>query len=143
MTSSASTPQAAPVAPSLPAPVSSAPPRRPATGAGPGRAHLSRVRRVWAETWRLGLATLVGLLAFGLVWPETSTAGWSDARLGLSILGDLAAGVSALVLVAFRHRAPFVIALILAACGGVSTLATGGLKGYSVGNVISSLKCPP
>ena len=131
MTSSASTPHAAPVAPSLPAappapaPVSPAPPRRPATGAGPGRAHLSRARRVWAETWRLGLATLVGLLAFALVWPETATADWSDARLGLGMMGDLAVGVATLVLVAFRHRAPFVIALILALCGGVSTLATG------------------
>jgi signal transduction histidine kinase len=143
MTSSASTPSAAPRAPrpgaSAPAttptktvlglPVAPDAPQGPShgprSGVGPDRTGPSRKRRVWAQAWRLTLATLLGVMAFALVWPETATSGWSDARLGLGIMGDLAIGVAALVLVAFRRRVPFVIALVLAACGGVSTLATG------------------
>lgn len=85
----------------------------------------SRGRRVWAQSWRVALAALIGILSFAVVWPEIDTTGWSDARLGIGMMGDLAGGLAALVLVVFRRRAPLVVALVLAALAGVSTVATG------------------
>lgn len=97
----------------------------PAAAPTPNRTGPSLGRRVWAQSWRLATATLIGLLAFAVVWSATDTTGWGDARLGLGMMGDLVGGLAALVLVAFRRRAPFAIALALAVLGGVSTSATG------------------
>lgn len=82
-------------------------------------------RRVWAQSWRLVVAALAGLAAFGVVWPELDTDGWSDARLGLGLLTDLGAGLVALVLFCFRHRAPLLVTLLVIATSTVSTIAAG------------------
>lgn len=82
-------------------------------------------RRVWAVVWRTGAAVVVGVLAFGVVWSSLDTAGWSEARLGGLMLADLAAGLVALVLVPFRHRAPVLVTVVVVACSAVSALALG------------------
>ncbi|WIB76892.1 histidine kinase [Curtobacterium sp. MCPF17_002] len=82
-------------------------------------------QRVWSESWRLAVAALTGLLTAALVWPTMDTHGWSDLHVGGLILGDLGAGVVALVLLPFRHRAPLVITVVIVALSAVSTLAVG------------------
>ncbi|WP_258366656.1 sensor histidine kinase [Curtobacterium sp. MCSS17_011] len=82
-------------------------------------------QRVWAQTWRVAVAALTGLLTAGLVWPSMDTRGWSDLHVGALILGDTGAGLAALVLLPFRHRAPLLIAVVIAALSSVSTLAVG------------------
>lgn len=81
--------------------------------------------RIWAGSWRLAVATLTGLVLFALVVPTFGDAGWSDARLGATILIDVAAGIVALALVPFRHRAPLVVTLLVVALSAVSTLGAG------------------
>ncbi|MCS5518461.1 MULTISPECIES: sensor histidine kinase [Curtobacterium] len=82
-------------------------------------------QRVWSQTWRVAVAALTGLLTAGLVWPSTDTRGWSDLHVGALILGDVGAGLIALVLLPFRHRAPLVITVVIGALSSVSTLAVG------------------
>jgi signal transduction histidine kinase len=82
-------------------------------------------QRVWSETWRVAVAALTGLLTAGIVWPTMDTRGWSDLHVGALILGDLGAGLAALVLLPFRHRAPLLITVVIAALSSVSTLAVG------------------
>jgi signal transduction histidine kinase len=100
----------------------------PATDDGEGAVGAprpSRARRLWAGSWRLGVALTTGLVAFAVVWPSTDMSGWSDARVGASIVGDLLAGSAALVLVPFRHRAPFAVTLVVVGLASFSTLAVG------------------
>lgn len=82
-------------------------------------------QRVWSQTWRVAVAALTGLLTAGLVWPSMDTRGWSDLHVGALILGDVGAGLVALVLLPFRHRAPLVITVVIGALSAVSTLAVG------------------
>ncbi|WP_433953226.1 sensor histidine kinase [Curtobacterium flaccumfaciens] len=82
-------------------------------------------QRVWSQTWRVAVAALTGLLTAGLVWPSMDTRGWSDLHVGALLLGDLGAGLAALVLLPFRHRAPLLITVVIAALSSVSTLAVG------------------
>lgn len=82
-------------------------------------------RRVWAESWRLVVAAATGVVAFGAVWSTLDTGQWSEARLGASLLLDLAVGLAALVLVPFRHRAPLLVAVLVIAGSTVSTVAIG------------------
>jgi signal transduction histidine kinase len=82
-------------------------------------------QRVWSQTWRVAVAALTGLLTAGLVWPTMDTRGWSDLHVGALILGDMGAGLIALVLLPFRHRAPLVITVVITALSSVSTLAVG------------------
>ena len=82
-------------------------------------------QRVWSQTWRVAVAALTGLLTAGLVWPSMDTRGWSDLHVGALILGDVGAGLIALVLLPFRHRAPLVITVVIGALSSVSTLAVG------------------
>ncbi len=82
-------------------------------------------QRVWAQTWRVTVATLTGLVTFALVWPTMDTHGWSDLRIGALLLADVSAGLVALVLLPFRHRAPLVITVVIVAISSVSTLAVG------------------
>lgn len=82
-------------------------------------------QRVWAQTWRVAVAALTGLLTAGLVWPSMDTRGWSDLHVAALILGDVGAGLVALVLLPFRHRAPLLITVVIAALSSVSTLAVG------------------
>ena len=86
---------------------------------------VTRGRRVWAESWRLAVAVLTGLVTAALVWPTMDTRGWSDAHVGGLILGDLAAGLVAVVLLPFRHRAPLLVTVVIAVLSSVSTLAVG------------------
>lgn len=82
-------------------------------------------QRVWSQTWRVAVAALTGLLTAGLVWPSMDTRGWSDMHVGALLLGDVGAGLAALVLLPFRHRAPLLITVVIAALSSVSTLAVG------------------
>jgi signal transduction histidine kinase len=82
-------------------------------------------QRVWSQTWRVAVAAMTGLLTAGLVWPTMDTRGWSEPHVGALILGDMGAGLIALVLLPFRHRAPLVITVVIAALSSVSTLAVG------------------
>lgn len=82
-------------------------------------------RRVWAQSWRLVVAALAGLIAFGVVWSTLDTAQWSDARLGAALVVDLVVGVAALAVVPFRHRAPLLVGVLVIAGSTVSTLAVG------------------
>jgi len=82
-------------------------------------------QRVWSQTWRVAVAALTGLFTAGLVWPTTDTRGWSDLHVGALILGDMGAGLVALVLLPFRHRAPLVVTVVIGALSSVSTLAVG------------------
>ncbi|WP_258378433.1 sensor histidine kinase [Curtobacterium sp. MCPF17_051] len=82
-------------------------------------------QRVWSQSWRVAVAALTGLLTAGLVWPSMDTRGWSDLHVGALILGDVGAGLAALVLLPFRHRAPLLITVVIAALSSVSTLAVG------------------
>ncbi|WIE64275.1 histidine kinase [Curtobacterium sp. MCLR17_036] len=82
-------------------------------------------RRIWAETWRLAVAALAGVIAFALVWSSLDTAGWSDARVGGLLVADLLCGVLALLLVPFRHRAPLPVTIVVVALSTVSTLGIG------------------
>ncbi|MBT1632803.1 sensor histidine kinase [Curtobacterium flaccumfaciens] len=82
-------------------------------------------QRVWSQTWRVAVAALTGLLTAALVWPSMDTRGWSDLHVGALILGDVGAGLVALVLLPFRHRAPLVITVVIGALSSVSTLAVG------------------
>ena len=82
-------------------------------------------QRVRSQTWRVAVAALTGLLTAGLVWPSMDTRGWSDLHVGALILGDVGAGLIALVLLPFRHRAPLVITVVIGALSSVSTLAVG------------------
>ncbi|MCS6549169.1 histidine kinase [Curtobacterium flaccumfaciens pv. flaccumfaciens] len=82
-------------------------------------------QRVWSQTWRVAVAALTGLLTAALVWPTMDTRGWSDLHVGALLLGDLGAGLAALVLLPFRHRAPLVITVVIGALSSVSTLAVG------------------
>ncbi|WP_412161280.1 sensor histidine kinase [Curtobacterium flaccumfaciens] len=82
-------------------------------------------QRVWSQTWRVAVAALTGLLTGGLVWPSMDTRGWSDLHVGALLLGDVGAGLAALVLLPFRHRAPLLITVVIAALSSVSTLAVG------------------
>ena len=91
----------------------------------PVHARSSRAGRVWAASWRLALATLIGLIAFGTVWPSTDVSGWSDAQFGGRVVGDLLAGLTALSLVPFRHRAPRVVTLVVVVLAAFSTFGVG------------------
>lgn len=82
-------------------------------------------RRVWAQTWRVTAAALAGIITAGVVWPTMDTRGWSDAHIGGLLFGDLAAGLVALVLLPFRHRAPLLVTVVIASLSSVSTLAVG------------------
>ncbi|MDD1383792.1 sensor histidine kinase [Curtobacterium poinsettiae] len=82
-------------------------------------------QRVWSQTWRVAVAALTGLFTAGLVWPTMDTRGWSDLHVGALILGDMGAGLVALVLLPFRHRAPLVVTVVIGALSSVSTLAVG------------------
>lgn len=82
-------------------------------------------RRVWAQSWRLVAAAVTGFLAFGVVWSTVDTGRWSDERLGAALLVDVLVGIAALVVVPFRHRAPLLVAVLVAAGSTFSALAVG------------------
>ncbi len=82
--------------------------------------------RPWDHVWRLGLAWVVGMVFF-LVYVGPLLANVEsdlDAPVAVALLGlDLLVGHLALVLVAFRRRAPGAIAVVATVMSAVSVLA--------------------
>lgn len=76
--------------------------------------------RTWLrESWRFGLALLIS----GLLWLTVAEVQWDQARFLFWL--DLAAGMTAFGLVAFRRRWPLTVALLTTALGAFSATAAG------------------
>jgi len=86
---------------------------------------------VWGTTWRVGLALLVGLLAFAVVrgWEITAfdEAGVATDTLGGLIALDMLFGLVAIGLLPLRRRSPLPIAIAVGVLGSVSALACGAI----------------
>jgi signal transduction histidine kinase len=92
--------------------------------------HADRPRgwaRAWGETWRLLAALASGILISVVVWFSDPAVeqGMGEMRFGLLVLLDVAVGITALVLLPFRHRAPLVLTLFVVAITAVSPLGLG------------------
>lgn len=83
------------------------------------------VRRAWSQSWRLALALVVGVVAAGASWPLFDVPTVSDEQIGAIVLLDVAAGLLALAIVPFRHRAPLLVAVVVSVLGAVSALGVG------------------
>jgi signal transduction histidine kinase len=83
--------------------------------------------RAWGETWRLLAALGSGLLISVVVWfgDPAVEQDLGEMRFGLFVLLDVAVGLTALVLLPLRHRAPLVLTLVVVAITGVSPLGVG------------------
>jgi signal transduction histidine kinase len=83
--------------------------------------------RAWGETWRLLAALASGILISVVVWFSDPAVEQSmgEMRFGLFVLLDVAVGITALVLLPFRHRAPLVLTLFVVAITAVSPLGLG------------------
>lgn len=82
------------------------------------------VKRLWRQLWPLVGAAIIGAIAW--VLPELGAElGYeqTDDRIAL----DLLIGLVSMVTVIFRHRAPFLVAVLIAAGSGFSAAATGAL----------------
>jgi len=127
----ASSPRAVPPAPgaaaSAPGPATASGAAASASVADGGRppARRSLARRAWSQSWRLVLALVVGLVAAGASWPLFDVPAVSDEQIGAIVLLDVAAGLLALAIVPFRHRAPLLVAVVAAVLGAVSALGVG------------------
>ncbi|WP_277213585.1 sensor histidine kinase [Isoptericola croceus] len=95
----------------------SVPDRRPAV---PTR---SRLRHLWGETWRLGVALSMSMLITGGVVYESETGQRQIEPERIAL--DIVIGLVCLGLVLLRRRAPMTIALIVTAAGAVSVFAAG------------------
>ncbi|NIJ04980.1 sensor histidine kinase [Frigoribacterium faeni] len=75
--------------------------------------------RAWGEVWRLIVAALGGLVVSLAVWfgDPTSSRG-ADHLFVLFVLLDVVLGLTVLVLLPLRHRAPLVLTLVAAALAG-------------------------
>jgi signal transduction histidine kinase len=89
----------------------------------------SRAARVWATVWRQLAVIVIGLLGFFFVFGEATSivdpTGADSIVLGLRMLLDVSLGLAALVLYPLRHRAPFVIGVVIVVMATFSTLAVG------------------
>jgi signal transduction histidine kinase len=83
--------------------------------------------RAWGETWRMLAALLSGVLISVTVWfsDPALQQGMGEMRFGLLVLLDVAVGLTALVILPFRHRAPLVLTLFVVAITAVSPLGLG------------------
>lgn len=82
-------------------------------------------RSFWGEAWRLAAVATAGVL-FLVINVGFSIDLGADAdslRFGGLVALDLAVGVAALIVVPFRRSAPLIVAVALAGCGAVSSLA--------------------
>lgn len=84
---------------------------------------LSPVTRAWSEIWRLAIAVIVGVIAWVGSLALSLEAG--EQPLAWLVLLDALVGLVSMVLVAFRHRAPFLIAVVLSALVGSSAASVG------------------
>lgn len=78
----------------------------------------------WGETWRLGLAALVGLLVWVASWATIDLEG-RVGPLWWLFLADPLLGVASLVLLRFRRRWPVPVAVALLVVSSVATTAAG------------------
>ncbi len=99
----------------------------------PGAPELTRGTLVWGETWRVIVALLLGLMAFGWTMGEIDT-GSQSARFAMWPLIDPLLGTLAVGLLLLRRRAPLMVALLLVAmslatatAGGAALIATVSL----------------
>jgi signal transduction histidine kinase len=75
----------------------------------------------WGKTWRVVLALLTGIIAFGGTLVETDhLPEW------LYVL-DLLFGIVAIVLMAWRRKKPLTVALVVSAISAVSSFSAGAL----------------
>ncbi|WP_402469778.1 sensor histidine kinase [Isoptericola aurantiacus] len=83
----------------------------------------SRLRYVWGEVWRLGLALALSMIVTGVVVLEAETGQRSvdEDRIALDIL----VGLVCFGLVLLRRRAPTTVALVVCAAGAISVFAVG------------------
>ncbi|WP_209561469.1 sensor histidine kinase [Frigoribacterium sp. PvP032] len=81
--------------------------------------------RAWGETWRLLVALVLGLVVSLAVW-FGDPAGVRDAEplFGLFVFLDVLVGLTVLVLLPLRHRAPFVLTLVAVVLAGISPFAS-------------------
>jgi signal transduction histidine kinase len=73
----------------------------------------------WQQIWRTGAAIVVS----GLAWVDVAPVQWDDHRFLFWL--DLGVGLAALVVMQFRRRHPFAIAILVTAAGMVSATSAG------------------
>lgn len=84
---------------------------------------LSPVSRAWSEIWRLAIAVIVGAVAWAGSLALALEAG--EEPLAWLVVLDVFAGLVSTVLVAFRHRAPLLIAVLTSILVGFSAASLG------------------
>ena len=75
--------------------------------------------RWWSQLWRIVAALVIG----GTAWSTVAKGQWADQRHLLFL--DITLGVVALVLMGFRRRRPFTIAMVVTALGLLSAWSVG------------------
>jgi signal transduction histidine kinase len=81
--------------------------------------------RAWGETWRLLVALVLGLVVSLAVWfGDPPGAREVEPRFGLFVFLDVVVGLTVLVLLPLRHRAPLVLTLVAVVLAGVSPFAS-------------------
>lgn len=79
--------------------------------------------RAWSELWRLAFAAILGIAAWITSVALTLKAGEDPILWQVGL--DALAGLAAVVLAAFRHRWPFLIAIVLSLFTGFSSASLG------------------
>lgn len=94
-------------------------------------------RPLWSTVWKLlaaaGISLLAGIFSWGpaLEQAEARMSQSEQDLLGGLLLLDFLLGVGALILVAFRRRAPLII--------GTAVCLLGGLAGYAFGSLLLAI----